>query len=206
MIELKLILDNLIQFFDTPFGVTTFIFLYALWVIILLPGLWPSMLGGLLYGQFFGSIIVFFGACIGAEITFLLSRRFFQKWTQKRISNFPKFKSIQRAVSKEGLRLVIFTRLSPAFPFSLLNLVYGLSEVSFRDFNIGLIGILPGTILFCGLGSLAGDIAKFNEVLSSKEDITSYLFSIIGVLATLIVVYLSYRAARKALQELESSV
>ena len=50
-----------------------------------------------------------------------------------------KFKSIQRAVSKEGLRFVVFTRLSPAFPFSLLNLVYGLSEVTIKDYSITIV-------------------------------------------------------------------
>ena len=50
----------------------------------------------------------------------------------------------------------------------MLNLVYGLSEVSLRDYSIGLIGILPGTILFCALGALAGDAARFGEVLAGE--------------------------------------
>ena len=52
--------------------------------------------------------------------------------------------------------------------YNLLNRIYeyGLSEVSLRDYTIGLIGILPGTILFCGLGALAGDVARFPTVVS----------------------------------------
>ena len=113
---------------------------------------------------------------------------------------------MERAVSKEGLKLVLLTRLSPAFPFSLLNLAYGLSEVSLRDYSIGLIGILPGTVLFCGLGALAGDVARFGEVLGGEADAGTWTLRLVGVLATLAVVWLVSRAARRALQDAETSL
>jgi uncharacterized membrane protein YdjX (TVP38/TMEM64 family) len=104
-------------------------------------------------------------------------------------------------VSREGVRLVLLTRLSPAFPFSLLNLAYGLSEVSLRDYSLGLIGILPGTVLFCGLGALAGDVARFSEVLSGEADAATWILRLLGVAATLAVVLLVNRVARRALAE-----
>jgi uncharacterized membrane protein YdjX (TVP38/TMEM64 family) len=154
---------------QSPAGALVFIPLYALWVTLLLPGVWASMLAGALYGTWWGSLIVFVGACLGAEAAFL--------------------------------KLVLLTRLSPAFPFSLLNLAYGLSEVSLRDYTIGLIGILPGTILFCGLGALAGDVARFGEVLSGEADPGTWALRITGLLATVAVVWLVGRAARRALDE-----
>ena len=60
-----------------------------------------------------------------------------------------------------------------AFPFFLQNFAYGLSEVSWRGYSSGLVAILPGTILFCGLGALAGDVARFREVLSPAKPIPS---------------------------------
>jgi uncharacterized membrane protein YdjX (TVP38/TMEM64 family) len=96
--------------------------------------------------------------------------------------------------------LVLLTRLSPAFPFSLLNFAYGLSEVSLRDYSIGLIGILPGTILFCGLGALAGDVARFGEVLSGEADACTWALRIGGLLATVASVWLAGKAAQRALQ------
>jgi uncharacterized membrane protein YdjX (TVP38/TMEM64 family) len=107
---------------------------------------------------------------------------------------------VEQAVSREGLRLVLLTRLSPAFPFSLLNLAYGLSEVSLRDYTIGLAGIVPGTILFCGLGALAGDVARFQEVLSGQADPLTWAVRLLGLGATLAVVWLVNRVARSALQ------
>jgi uncharacterized membrane protein YdjX (TVP38/TMEM64 family) len=188
---------------QSPAGAIAFVPLYALWVTLLLPGVWASMLAGALYGTWWGSLIVFVGACLGAEAAFLLGRTWLRAWAQRRLADLPKLQAVERAVSREGLKLVLLTRLSPAFPFSLLNLAYGLSEVSLRDYTIGLIGILPGTILFCGLGALAGDVARFGDVLSGQADPATWALRIVGILATVGVVWLVGRAARKALQESE---
>ena len=186
---------------QSPAGALVFIPLYALWVTLLLPGVWASMLAGALYGTWWGSLIVFVGACLGAEAAFLLGRTLLRGWAQRRLAALPKLQAVEQAVSREGLKLVLLTRLSPAFPFSLLNLAYGLSEVGLRDYTLGLIGILPGTVLFCGLGALAGDVARFGEVLSGEADAGTWALRIIGLLATVAVVWLVGRAARRALDE-----
>ena len=85
------------------------------------------MLAGALYGTWLGSALVFVGACLGAVVVFLLGRSWLRDWALQRLDRFPKLQAVERAVSKEGLKLVLLTRLSPAFPFSLLNLAYGLS-------------------------------------------------------------------------------
>jgi len=195
--------SDLLPVLASPLGAVAFVPLYALWVTLLLPGVWASMLAGALYGTWWGSLVVFVGACLGAEIVFLLGRGWLRGWARRRLAAAPKLLAVEQAVSREGLRLVLLTRLSPAFPFSLLNLAYGLSEVSLRDYTIGLIGILPGTILFCGLGALAGDVARFGEVLSGEADAGTWALRIIGLLATVAVVWLVGRAARRALQEPE---
>ena len=187
----------------SPLGALAFVPLYALWVTLLLPGVWASMLAGALYGTLWGSVLVFVGACLGAEAAFLLGRHWLRDWARRRLERVPRLAAIEQAVSREGLRLVLLTRLSPAFPFSLLNLAYGLSEVSLRDYTIGLIGIVPGTILFCGLGALAGDVARFGEVLSGEADPGTWALRITGLLATVAVVWLVGRAARQALQASE---
>ena len=72
--------------------------------------------------------------------------------------------------------------------------------MSLRDYSLGLIGILPGTVLFCALGALAGDVARFGEVLSGQADGLTWALRIVGVLATFAVVWLVGRAAQRALQ------
>jgi len=185
----------------SPLGAVVFVPLYALWVTLLLPGVWASMLAGALYGTWWGSVVVFIGACLGAEIVFLLGRGRLRGWARRQLAAAPKLLAVEQAVSREGLRLVLLTRLSPAFPFSLLNLAYGLSEVSLRDYTIGLIGILPGTVLFCALGSLAGDVTRFHTVLAGQADPLTWVVRVLGIGATVAVTLLVTRVARRALAE-----
>ena len=196
-----IVFEQVLTALRTPVGMVLFVPLYAAWVTLLLPGVWASMLAGALYGTFSGSVVVFVGACLGAEAVFLLGRSQLRGWARRRLAASPKLQAVEQAVSREGVRLVLLTRLSPAFPFSLLNLAYGLSEVSLRDYNLGLIGILPGTVLFCGLGALAGDVARFSEVLSGEADAATWILRLLGVAATLAVVLLVNRVARRALAE-----
>ena len=199
-------LPDLLEVLRSPLGAVVFIPLYALWVTLLLPGVWASMVAGALYGTWIGSGLVFLGACLGAEVVFLLGRSWLREWARRRLQQVPKLQAVEQAVSREGLKLVLLTRLSPAFPFSLLNLAYGLSEVSLRDYSIGLIGIIPGTVLFCGLGALAGDVARFREVLAGEADPLTWALRVAGVLATVGVVVLVSRTARRALHDVESSL
>jgi len=164
------------------------------------------MLAGALYGTLWGSVLVFVGACLGAEAAFLLGRHWLRDWARRRLEGVPRLQAVERAVSSGGLRLVLLTRLSPAFPFSLLNLAYGLSAVSLRDYTIGLLGILPGTVLFCGLGALAGDVARFGAVLSGRADPLTWGLRVIGIAATVAVVWIVGRAAQKALADQSSGL
>ena len=201
VVELGSGLDYWLPLLRSSLGVILFVPLYAIWVTLLLPGVWASMLAGALYGPWLGSLLVFVGACLGAEAAFLLGRYWLRDWARRRLAAVPKLQAVEQAVSREGLKLVLLTRLSPVFPFSLLDLAYGLSEVSLRDYSIGLIGILPGTILFCGLGALAGDVARFGDVLSGQADPVTWTLRIVGVLATIAVVWLVGQAAKRSLDK-----
>ena len=193
-------LEQVLPALRSPLGLAAFVPLYALWVTLLLPGVWASMVAGALYGTWGGSFLVFLGACLGAEAAFLLGRTWLRDWARRRLLTFPKLLAIEQGVSREGLKLVLLTRLSPAFPFSLLNFAYGLSEVSLRDYTLGLVGIIPGTILFCGLGALAGDVARFGEVLSGQADPATWALRVVGLLATVASVWLVGRAAQRAIK------
>ena len=193
-------LEQVLPALRSPLGIAAFVPLYALWVTLLLPGVWASMVAGALYGTWGGSFLVFLGACLGAEAAFLLGRTWLRDWARRRLLAFPKLQAIAEGVSREGLKLVLLTRLSPAFPFSLLNFAYGLSEVSLRDYTLGLVGIIPGTILFCGLGALAGDVARFGDVLSGQADPATWALRVVGLLATVASVWLVGRAAQRAIK------
>tara|TARA_Y100001968_G_scaffold229740_1_gene212544 strand:- start:470 stop:1090 length:621 start_codon:yes stop_codon:yes gene_type:complete len=199
--KLEILVNNFIPFLSSPLGIFVFAFVYVFWVSFLLPGSWLSMLSGFLYGTWLGSAIVFVGAFIGAHLTFYLGRTFLKEWAQKKVSNFPRIHMMDKAVKREGLKVILLTRLSPLFPFGLLNLTYGLSEVKVFDFTLGMIGILPGTILYCSLGSLALKITNFGDVLSGRSETSSFIWSLISIFSTILVVILIVRTTRKINQE-----
>ena len=202
--NLENLVNNFIPFLNSSFGILVFALVYVFWVSCLLPGSWLSMLSGFLYGTWIGSSVVFVGAFIGAHITFYLGRTFLKEWAQKKVSNFPKVQLMEKAVKREGLKIILLTRLSPLFPFGLLNFTYGLSEVKARDFTLGMIGILPGTILYCSLGSLALKVSSFGQVLSGRSDISSFVWSLISILSTILIVFLVLRSIRKLNEDSQS--
>ncbi len=202
MTFLENILQTQVDFFSTNIGTFVFIVFYVFWVTSLLPGSWISMLAGLIYGSLWGTVFVFIGASLGAILTFYATRTFLREWIQKRISSFPKLELIEKSISREGIKIIILSRLSPAFPFGLLNLYYGLSNVKFRDFLIGLIAILPGTFLYCSLGNLAGEVSRFNEILTQRSEFNTFVFTLIGFLSTILVVFVIFRGAQKSFQNL----
>ena len=199
--NLENLINNFIPFLSSPFGILFFVLVYVFWVSCLLPGSWLSMLSGFLYGTWLGSLVVFVGAFIGAHLTFYLGRTFLKEWAKEKVSNFPKVQLMEKAVKREGLKVILLTRLSPVFPFGLLNFTYGLSEVKVRDFTFGMIGILPGTILYCSLGSLALEVSSFAEVISGRSETSSFIWSLISIFSTILVVILVLRSTRKINQD-----
>ena len=199
--KLEILVNNFVPFLSSSLGIFVFAFVYVIWVSCLLPGSWLSMLSGFLYGTWLGSLIVFLGAFIGAHVTFYLGRTLLKDWAQKKISNFPKIKIMEKAVKREGLKVIFLTRLSPLFPFALLNFTYGLSEVRVLDFTLGMIGIIPGTILYCSLGSLALKVSNFGDVLSGRSETSSFIWSLISITSTILVVILILRSTRKFNQD-----
>jgi len=188
---------NLSFFFNTGIGIFSFVCIYILIVLLILPASWLSLLSGFLYGSYLGSIIVFFSASLGASVAFFVSKSFLEKKLKKLFSRYPKVSVMEKVVEKGGLKLIFVARLSPIFPFSILNYFYGLTNVKFRDFALGLVRIIPGTFLYCSIGSLAKNIQELKNVQSPNN---SYM-TIVGIISTLSVVYFSAKYSREYLEK-----
>jgi uncharacterized membrane protein YdjX (TVP38/TMEM64 family) len=67
--------------------------------------------------------------------------------------------AIDKAIHSEGLKLVIFLRLCPCLPFNVLNYLLGITDMKTKDYIIGMVGMLPGTLLFVFIGTTISDIA-----------------------------------------------
>jgi uncharacterized membrane protein YdjX (TVP38/TMEM64 family) len=182
-------------------GPAAFMLIYNLATILFIPGSLLTLGGGVLFGVFWGSFYVFIAATFGATFAFLIGRYLSRDWVSQKIDKYPKFKAIDLAVAKEGLKIVFLTRLSPIFPFNLLNYAFGVTQVSLKDYILGSIGMIPGTILYVYIGSLAGDIAMIGMKPSAANPTLQWMVRIIGLIATIAVTIYVTRIAKKALDE-----
>ena len=197
---MSFLIDNFLNFLiylDTGWGVFTFIVFYIFSVLLVLPASWLSLLAGFLYGPYFGSFIVFISAFTGASISFFFAKEYFVKKIMNIINRFPRIKLLEKIINKGGLKLIILTRLSPLFPFSILNYFYGLNKVSYKDFAIGLLFILPGTYLYCALGSLSNNLDEIKNLRLNGNTITT----IISIVSTFLIVYFLTKYSNEVIKE-----
>jgi uncharacterized membrane protein YdjX (TVP38/TMEM64 family) len=181
-------------------GAIAFIGIYIMATVAFLPAFILTLGAGVLFGLWLGSIYVFIGATLGSIAAFLIGRYLARDWVAKKIAGNDKFKAIDRAVGKEGLKIVLLTRLSPAFPFNLLNYAFGVTGVSARDYIIGSIGMIPGTIMFVYIGSLAGSLALIGTDAQPPVNPTlQWTIRIVGLIATVAVTVYVTRLAKQAL-------
>ena len=92
-------------------------------------------------------------------MAFLVARYIARGAIEQRLEGDRRFAAIDRAVGREGRKIVFLLRLSPVFPFNLLNYALGLTNVRFVDYFIACLGMIPGTLLYIYYGKLAGDVA-----------------------------------------------
>ena len=182
-------------------GGVVFIGIYILATLAFLPAAVLTLGAGVIFGVIWGSLYVFIGATLGAVAAFLVGRYVARGWVKEKISSYKKFANIDQAVSKEGLKIVFLIRLSPLFPFNLLNYALGVTSVSFKDYFLASFGMIPGTIMYVYLGHLAGDLALIGNKSQPDNMIPHWVIQIIGLIATIAVTVYVTKIAKKALKE-----
>lgn len=182
-------------------GPVAFIAGYALAVVAFAPGSILTLAAGAIFGLVRGTLYVFIAATLGSSLAFLVARYVARPWVERRISANPGFAAIDRAVAAQGRRIVFLLRLSPAFPFNLLNYALGLTRVRFVDAFVASIGMLPGTLLFVYYGKLAGEVASLAGGAPVERGTAYYAVLGLGLVATLLVTTIVARTARRALRE-----
>lgn len=184
-------------------GILAFIVIYNLATVLFIPGSLLTLGGGALYGVFWGSVYVVVAATLGAIVAFLIGRYYARNWVNQQLQKYPKFQAIDKAVAQEGLKIVLLTRLSPIFPFNLLNYAFGVTCVSFKDYAIGSVGMIPGSVMYVYIGSLAGDIASLEipQEMSFQAQIAQWIIKILGFLATVAVTVYTAQIAQRSLNQ-----
>ena len=201
-VDVQPLFSNLLRWIDTAglFGVLLFVLVYILAAVLMLPGVILTLAAGFLYGVIQGTVVVSVASTLGAGCAFLIGRYLARDWVKRRMAGREALQAMDEAVGREGWKIVLLMRMSPAFPFNLINYAYGLTGVSFpKYFGATWLGMLPGTVLFVYLGSLAGELAAVG-VTPAQRNPLEWLYYGLGLLATITVTVLVTRLARKALR------
>lgn len=182
-------------------GVAVFAAVYITATVLFVPGSILTLGAGFVYGVVSGTVYVSVASTIGATAAFLVGRYLARDWVAGKVSGNPRFQSIDRAVGDEGWKIVGLTRLSPIFPFNLLNYAYGLTSVRLRDYFLASwIGMFPGTVMYVYIGSLAGSLATVGAEERARTAGEWILYGV-GLVATVVVTLFVTRLARRALSE-----
>ena len=132
-----------------PWGPVIFVSLYVVATVLFIPGSVLTLGAGAVFGVALGSVCVSISATLGATAAFLVGRYLARDAIARKIEKNEKFATIDRAVADEGWKIVFLTRLSPVFPFTLLNYAFGLTRVKLRSNNgVRKLASLPSQIRF----------------------------------------------------------
>lgn len=178
-------------------GVVIFIVIYVVATVLFIPGSVLTLGAGAVFGVVRGSVYVSIASTLGATAAFLVGRYLARDAIARKIEGNARFAAIDKAVANEGWKIVGLTRLSPVFPFTLLNYAFGLTRVKLGHYVLASwIGMLPGTVMYVYLGSLA-KAASGERTRTTGE----WVLYGVGLLATVVVTIFVTRIAKKALAE-----
>ncbi len=176
-------------------GPVAFVLLYIIAAIFMIPPSVLTLVAGALYGVVYGTGIVSLASTAGASAAFLTGRFLAREAVQKRMARSVSLKALDLAMVKDGWKLVMLVRLSPLFPYTVLNYAFGLTCISFRHYILASwLAMLPATLLLVYIGSLAGAGIK-----GDSKTIAEWIIYAAGLLATILVTVYVTRTTRKAI-------
>jgi uncharacterized membrane protein YdjX (TVP38/TMEM64 family) len=165
---------------------------YVIAAAFALPVAAMSMTAGFVYGVGAGTAMILPAAVCGSAVGFALGRTVLRERVERRLRGDRRFVAIDRAIEGDGFRITLLARMSPLVPFGALNYLLSATSVRPRDYlAASAIGVLPGTLLFVYLGSIAGRAGE-------GGDLTAAVPWIGAALAIVAAVFIA-RLARRAL-------
>ena len=171
---------------------------YVALTVLLFPASFVTLGAGTLFGLKTGLFVALVGANLGALCSFLLARTFLRQRVTHWTLSHPKFRFLDEAIGKQGFKMVLLCRLSPIFPFILLNYFLGLTAVRTAAYVLAnLLGMLPAMFLFVYIGATARAAL---EVQPTATDFYEQILKYVGLVATVLLVVVVTRRARKGLR------
>ncbi len=124
-----------------------------------------TLAGGGFFGFWVGTLVVSFASSIGATLAFLASRFLIRDWVQQRFHD--RLSAINQGLEKDGPFYLFTLRLIPVFPFFLINLAMGLTDLRVSVFYlVSQIGMLAGTFVYVNAGTQLAQIDSLKGLVS----------------------------------------
>jgi uncharacterized membrane protein YdjX (TVP38/TMEM64 family) len=165
-----------------------------------LPGSLLTLAAGAVFGIAEGTLWATLGALLGSSASFLIARYAARGWVERMLEGRPRFAAVDRAIGREGAKVVALLRLSPVFPYNLLNYALGLTRVKFWHYLAASLAMIPGTLLYVYYGKVAGDVVTAAGGAGGKS-VWEWVLLGVGLVATVAVTVLITRKAKAALTE-----
>jgi uncharacterized membrane protein YdjX (TVP38/TMEM64 family) len=177
-----------------PVGYLLYVLVYAVCCVLLVPALALTLGAGAIFGFVGGAIVNVIGATIGATAAFLLARGVMRHRVERMTSGSAKFAALDRAITREGTKIMWLVRVSGFPPFTWVNYAFGLTGIHLGPFLMTtFFGIIPGTIAFTYAGA-AGAAA-----LSGSGNRVILIVTAVGaVLVSAFIARIATQAIRKA--------
>lgn len=168
-------------------GPLVFILIYVCATMLILPSTALNLLGGALFGPFFGVLWTTTGSIISAVISYAFTRTSGGRVVAARMQK--RWPFIEKEITRGGRYYIFAMRLLPIFPYGLISYASGLTSLRFRDY---LVGTIPGTILgilpIVLIGSSGVRVMKTGDALP--------LMLALGATGLLVVIATRYRNQR----------
>jgi len=180
-------------------GRVLYIAAYAGVELLLLPATPLALTAAALFGFWPGVALSSLGGLGGATSAFLLGRYVARERVLAATVSVPQFKAIDRAISRDGLKVVLLVNLSPLAGIqNLLNYAYGTTSVALAPYMAGSwLASLPRTYATVLAGSLGATL------LEGEEDAGHSRLAVVGALAAMAATLAVAQLAKEALAEAE---
>lgn len=180
-----------------PSGYLLYAAVYAICVVLFVPASILTLGAGAIYGLGTGVAVVLAGATVGATLAFLLAKGLLRERVERMTVGNAKFRALDRAIAREGARIVFLVRLAPVFPFTYINYAFGLTGVKTLPYVIAsFVGMIPGTFAYVYLGAAAADAASGGA--GSAQLVIRIVGAVVAIGVTIFVARIATRAIRSA--------
>lgn len=144
-----------------------------------------TLLGGALFGVWWGTVYAVIGATVGATLAFLGVRYIVGDFLQDRYKD--RLHTFNREVEQRGVYYLLSLRFLPLIPFFLVNVLAGLTTISFKKFLVSTsLGVTPGAFVYAYAGESLAHLASPHDVLSLRIIVVFVLLALLALLPPLL--------------------